>query len=72
MNLIDPADHLRLLRLLDANANRASEGMRAVEDYVRFVLEDRGLAEDFKRLRHDFAALLDARDRKSTRLNSSH
>lgn len=60
MNLIDPAEHLRLLRLLDANANRASEGMRAVEDYVRFVLEDRGLAEQFKRLRHDFAALLDA------------
>ena len=27
------------LRILDANANRASEALRTAEDYLRFVLE---------------------------------
>lgn len=57
MKPLDPSEHLHLLRLLDANANRAAEGMRAVEDYLRFVAGDRNLAEESKRLRHDFAAL---------------
>src|SRR4051794_4807942 len=29
-----------VLRLLDANANRAREALRVVEDYARFVLDD--------------------------------
>src|SRR5436190_2119069 len=29
-----------LLRLLDANANRAREALRVLEDYARFVLDD--------------------------------
>jgi thiamine-phosphate pyrophosphorylase len=29
-----------ILRILDANANRAAEGLRVVEEYLRFVLED--------------------------------
>jgi thiamine-phosphate pyrophosphorylase len=45
-----------LLRLLDANANRAREGLRVVEDYVRFVLGNRGLSADLKDLRHELAA----------------
>jgi thiamine-phosphate pyrophosphorylase len=43
-------------RMLDASLNRASEGLRVVEDYVRFVLDDRRLTEQFKQLRHDLAA----------------
>ena len=31
-----------LLRLLDANANRAREALRVTEDYARFVLNDDG------------------------------
>jgi thiamine-phosphate pyrophosphorylase len=35
----DPAELARL-RILDAAANRASEGLRVVEDFVRFSLDD--------------------------------
>lgn len=44
------------IRVLDASLNRAAEGLRVVEDYVRLVLDDRHLTEQFKRLRHDLAA----------------
>jgi thiamine-phosphate pyrophosphorylase len=46
----------RVLRLLDANANRAREALRVVEDYARFVLDDAGLSEALKGLRHELAA----------------
>jgi len=45
-----------VLRLLDANANRAREALRVLEDYARFVLDDGGLSADLKALRHDLAA----------------
>lgn len=41
-----------ILRLLDANANRAREGLRVIEDYARFVLNDDGLCAELKDLRH--------------------
>lgn len=41
-------------RLIDANANRAGEAMRVLEDAARFVRNDAKLAEAFKTLRHDF------------------
>jgi thiamine-phosphate pyrophosphorylase len=44
------------LRILDANANRAREALRVIEDYARFSLDDRGLCEALKHLRHDFAS----------------
>jgi thiamine-phosphate pyrophosphorylase len=40
------------LRLLDANANRAREGLRVVEDVGRFMLDDATLAAGLKRVRH--------------------
>jgi thiamine-phosphate pyrophosphorylase len=43
-------------RILDASLNRAGEGLRVVEDYVRFVLDDPFLTGQVKTLRHDFAA----------------
>jgi thiamine-phosphate pyrophosphorylase len=46
------------LRVLDAAANRAREGLRVAEDFVRFVLDDRHLTEQCKQLRHDLTALL--------------
>jgi len=46
----------RVLRLLDANANRAREALRVVEDYARFVLDDAGLSEELKGLRHELTA----------------
>src|ERR1700733_6868807 len=41
-----------LLRLLDANANRAREALRVLEDYARFVLNDQALSASLKSLRH--------------------
>jgi thiamine-phosphate pyrophosphorylase len=43
-------------RILDAALNRAGEGLRVVEDYVRFVADDLFLTSKTKELRHELAA----------------
>jgi thiamine-phosphate pyrophosphorylase len=53
-----------ILRILDAAANRASEGLRVVEDFCRFALDDRHLTTVVKELRHDLAATLAALPRE--------
>lgn len=52
LNLL-PSDRLAALRIIDANFNRASEGLRVVEEYCRFVLEDWHLTGYAKYLRHN-------------------
>lgn len=52
---MDPA-----ARILDANLNRAREGLRVLEDAARFALNRPDLTEAAKRLRHDVAHALDA------------
>jgi thiamine-phosphate pyrophosphorylase len=47
-----------VLRIIDAAANRAREGLRVVEDYLRFVLDDLHLTTQFKQLRHDLTYAL--------------
>jgi thiamine-phosphate pyrophosphorylase len=47
-------------RILDANANRAREALRVLEDYSRFVLGDAFLSSQWKSLRHDLAGALRA------------
>lgn len=68
------AEQLAALRILDANYNRACEGLRVVEDYCRFAINDKHLAEQCKLLRHDLhselrqlseSQLLAARDASS-------
>ena len=49
-------------RILDANSNRAREGLRVMEDYARFVLDDPDVVEQAKGLRHDLAAVIEAHD----------
>src|SRR5262249_51659126 len=44
-----------VIRILDASLNRASEGLRLVEDYVRFVLDDPFLTGRAKSIRHELA-----------------
>ena len=44
-----------LLRILDASLNRAGEGLRVVEDYLRLGLDDPLLARLAKSLRHELA-----------------
>jgi thiamine-phosphate pyrophosphorylase len=48
----------RILRLLDANANRAREALRVLEDYARFALNDEPLSRQIKNLRHELTGLL--------------
>lgn len=47
-----------IVRLIDASANRAREGLRVVEDYVRFVLDDAIATQQLKRFRHTFTLLM--------------
>ena len=47
---------LHLLRLIDANLNRSSEGLRVLEDVARFLLNDAGLSQQLKTIRHDLAS----------------
>lgn len=46
-----------LLRIIDANSNRAREGARVVEEIARFVLGDRVLAGRWKSVRHRVSRL---------------
>lgn len=43
---------MNLLRIVDANMNRASEGLRVLEDVARFVYEDQICSEELRLLRH--------------------
>jgi thiamine-phosphate pyrophosphorylase len=43
-------------RILDANLDRAREGLRIVEEWCRFGLDDRQLAEECKKLRQELAS----------------
>jgi thiamine-phosphate pyrophosphorylase len=52
----EPRLVVAMLRVLDAAENRAREGLRVIEDYLRFVLDDHHLTELIKHLRHDLAA----------------
>jgi thiamine-phosphate pyrophosphorylase len=47
-------------RIIDANANRAREALRVMEDVARFALDDQSLCRSLKELRHDLRAALDA------------
>lgn len=53
--IADPPEHLAAARVVDVNLNRAREALRVLDDYARFVLDDRGLTEQVKRLRHALA-----------------
>lgn len=53
-----PNEEAALLRILDANANRASEGLRVVEDYLRFAENDGYLSRTCKQIRHELAETL--------------
>src|SRR6476469_3993434 len=59
-----------VLRVFDASLNRATEGLRVVEDYARFVLDDSFLTHTAKTLRHDLAiaaAVISSADRHAAR-----
>jgi thiamine-phosphate pyrophosphorylase len=42
---------VKIGRLVDANFNRAREGMRVIEDIIRFLMDDQELLVEIKNLR---------------------
>jgi thiamine-phosphate pyrophosphorylase len=55
-------DETDLWRILDAASNRAREGLRVLEDFARFSLDDRHLTGWLKAWRHRLAAACDRLD----------
>lgn len=47
-----------LYRILDANFNRAKEGLRVCEDLCRYVWDQRTLTRAFKDLRHELTGIM--------------
>ena len=45
-------------RIIDANINRAKEGLRVCEEITRFILESRRLTSELKKARHRIDALV--------------
>ena len=58
-------------RIIDANANRAREALRVMEDLARFVLADGELTGRIKEIRHDLAGALVSLGYDHTRLAAS-
>jgi thiamine-phosphate pyrophosphorylase len=58
LNLGEVGESFDAARVLDADANRAREALRVVEDYCRFVLDDAFLSNECKQLRHDLTDAL--------------
>ncbi|MBU4487776.1 MAG: hypothetical protein KKI13_01760, partial [Candidatus Omnitrophica bacterium] len=48
----------RIARIIDANTNRLTEGLRVCEDIARFILDDRPATEHFKSIRHRASSAL--------------
>ncbi len=46
------------LRIIDANFNRAKEALRVIEEFGRFILEDRKLTARLKHIRHQVTQIL--------------
>lgn len=55
LDINDPGGEVDLYRVLDASLNRAREGLRVVEDYARFALDDPNLTRRIKEVRHRLA-----------------
>ena len=58
LELATPGEATDLGRILDASSNRAREGLRVVEDYVRFALDDPMLTRRLKDCRHRLSEAL--------------
>jgi hypothetical protein len=44
--------------LIDANVNRAKEGLRVIEDVSRFIISDKKTTSKLKNIRHDIDSVL--------------
>jgi thiamine-phosphate pyrophosphorylase len=53
-----------MLRLIDVNLNRISEGLRLLEDVARFLLDDAALSAALKSLRHELSGMHSTRQKE--------
>lgn len=77
---MNPLSHSEL-RILDANLNRLREGIRVIEDILRYGFDEKALALELKNLRHscklqnsplaNLQSLLDSRDSQNDVLKTS-
>ncbi|MCK4342190.1 MAG: thiamine phosphate synthase [Phycisphaerae bacterium] len=54
-----------VLRIIDANLNRAREALRVIEDYARFVRDDADVAGAVKSCRHELRNVVEALGQKA-------
>ncbi|MFC1645620.1 thiamine-phosphate pyrophosphorylase [Candidatus Omnitrophota bacterium] len=47
----------RILRIIDANINRAKEGSRVCEDIVRLAINDKNSTLKYKKIRHEVSKI---------------
>jgi len=45
----------KIFRVIDANFNRAKEGLRVCEDVTRFVLNEKTCTKEYKKIRHELS-----------------
>lgn len=48
----------KIFRLIDANLNRAKEGLRVIEDILRFIADDKKLTAKTKKIRHSITGYI--------------
>ncbi|MCD6231178.1 thiamine-phosphate pyrophosphorylase [Candidatus Aerophobetes bacterium] len=48
----------KIYRIIDANLNRATEGLRVIEDVVRFILNNAHLWGEIRRTRHSLVKIM--------------
>ena len=51
-------DQKKLYRVIDANFNRAKEGLRVCEDICRFLHNKRSATQRYKHLRHELTSIV--------------
>jgi thiamine-phosphate pyrophosphorylase len=54
--IVESSASVEAARIVDVNLNRARESLRILDDYCRFVRNDRLLTAEVKQLRHDLVA----------------
>ncbi len=54
-NRLSLAEEQSIFRILDASANRCREGLRVIEEFVRFHQEDEQNVRNIKAIRHQFS-----------------
>lgn len=65
LQTVSDGEQTTVLRIIDASANRAREGLRVVEDFVRFSLDDAHLSEMLKSARHQLRSVIQHFDSQS-------